>query len=98
MKINLTYLFFLLFLLCSCGEHKHPIESYGDILANGKMETRNRDHPPIPDPRSCFLCHQEYAIHSADRLNDVAVDLVQIQDIVKADGIYSCQKCHGDIK
>ena len=86
----------ILLLMVACGKHDPPAEDHGDIIGDGKFLISADNHPQLFAQTNCFMCHQEFSIHTKDRIESLDIDLEYIQTRVEDDGINSCQECHGD--
>ena len=87
-------IFFLL--LGGCGESSQKAEFYGDLLTSeGGLTLTESEHRIGWGKKQCFMCHIPDNIHQVDNIADLDINLKDIQDIVRKEGVESCRKCHG---
>ena len=88
----LFFLFFILFLIASCGE----MNDYAADIPPGSPDQlilTPIKHTEGWGLSECLLCHQTFRIHL--RSTDPNIDLEEIRRIVYLEGEASCMFCHG---
>lgn len=99
MNGRLRFILFLcgLLFLAGCGDFDPSYgENFGNILATpGGLTLTQSEHTIGWGESNCLLCHQADNIHRVDRSGAGTLDVVEVQERVRTEGVSSCSTCHG---
>ncbi len=82
---------------CDTSTEQKRFEDYGDIYIknDNSFVVLQRNHPTGWQHEQCMSCHVLDRIHRFDRIADIAVDFLGIEQKIMQDGLRSCTECHG---
>jgi hypothetical protein len=83
--------------MAACGsDGELESEDYGNLLASpAGLVVVEEEHPTGWGRPDCFGCHEVRNIHTVNRTGVENLDLDEIRELVRENGVASCTQCHG---